>query len=75
MSVETLSEPVEPSGDGPALVHRAAVHAALADPSRLRIVDELAMSDRSPSELGAALGIGSNLLAHHVRVLEETGLV
>ncbi|MGZ8599734.1 MAG: arsenate reductase/protein-tyrosine-phosphatase family protein [Actinomycetota bacterium] len=76
MSVETLSERrVEPSDDGSALVHRAAVHAALADPSRLRIVDELAMSDRSPSELGAALGIGSNLLAHHVRVLEETGLV
>ena len=30
---------------------RAAVHAALADPRRLQVVDELAMSDRSPSEL------------------------
>jgi protein-tyrosine-phosphatase len=54
---------------------RAAVHAALADPHRLRIVDELAMSDRSPSELGVSLDIGSNLLAHHLRVLEDVGLI
>ena len=33
------------------------------------------MSDRSPSELGAALGMGSNLLAHHLSVLEGAGLV
>jgi protein-tyrosine-phosphatase len=57
------------------LRRRAAVHAALADPHRLSIVDELAMSDRSPSELGASLEIGSNLLAHHLRVLERAGLV
>jgi protein-tyrosine-phosphatase len=54
---------------------RAAIHAALADPHRLEIVDELAMSDRSPSELGASLTMGSNLLAHHLGVLEEAGLV
>jgi protein-tyrosine-phosphatase len=47
----------------------------LADPHRLEIVDELAISDRSPSELGISLGIGSNLLAHHLRVLEEAGIV
>jgi protein-tyrosine-phosphatase len=47
----------------------------LADPHRLEIVDELAISDRSPSELGISLGIGSNLLAHHLRVLEEEGIV
>jgi protein-tyrosine-phosphatase/DNA-binding transcriptional ArsR family regulator len=58
-----------------ALDRRTAIHAALADPHRLAIVDELAMSDRSPSELGATLEIGSNLLAHHVRVLEESGIV
>jgi protein-tyrosine-phosphatase len=57
------------------LAHRAAVHSALADESRLAIVDELATSDRSPSELGASLGVGSNLLAHHLRVLEEAGLI
>jgi protein-tyrosine-phosphatase len=38
-------------------------------------VDELALSDRSPSELGATLGIGSNLLAHHLGVLVEAGLL
>lgn len=57
------------------LDRRAAAHAALADPHRLAVVDELATSDRSPSELGARLGIGSNLLAHHLGVLLEAGLV
>jgi ArsR family transcriptional regulator, arsenate/arsenite/antimonite-responsive transcriptional repressor / arsenate reductase (thioredoxin) len=57
------------------LVQRAAIHGVFADPHRLEIVDELAMSDRSPSELGISLGIGSNLLAHHLRVLEEAGIV
>jgi protein-tyrosine-phosphatase len=57
------------------IAERAAIHAALADPHRLAIVDELAMSDRSPSELSASLSIGSNLLAHHLRVLEEAGIV
>lgn len=57
------------------LVERARIHGALADPHRLAIVDELALSDRSPTELRTSLGIGSNLLAHHLDVLEETGLV
>lgn len=51
------------------------VHAALADPHRLRIVDLLALSDRSPSEIAQDLDVGSNLLAHHVAILEEAGLV
>jgi protein-tyrosine-phosphatase len=58
------------------LERRAAVHAALADPARLRITDALAGGDASPSELAALLGMmQSNLLAHHLRVLEEAGLV
>lgn len=57
------------------LTARAAVHAALSDVHRLAIVDELALSDRSPSELRSLLGIPSNLLAHHTRVLEQVGLV
>jgi ArsR family transcriptional regulator, arsenate/arsenite/antimonite-responsive transcriptional repressor / arsenate reductase (thioredoxin) len=57
------------------LARRTAVHAALADPHRLEIVDELAISDRSPTELGRSLAIGSNLLAHHLGVLEEAALV
>ena len=51
------------------------MHAALADPARLRITDMLADGDASPSELAAVLGMPSNLLAHHLRVLEEAGLV
>lgn len=57
------------------LGQRAAIHAALADPHRLRIVDELALADRPPSELQGALGVRSNLLAHHLDVLERAGLI
>ncbi len=53
----------------------AAMHAALGEPARLMIVDELVVSDRSPKELGERLGIPSNLLAHHLEVLEQAGLV
>jgi protein-tyrosine-phosphatase len=54
---------------------RAAVHAALADPARLQITDTLAAGDASPSELAAMLAMGSNLLAHHLHVLEQAGLI
>lgn len=54
---------------------RAARHAALGDPVRLAIVDELGASDRSPVELRRRLGLESNLLAHHLDVLERVGLV
>jgi protein-tyrosine-phosphatase len=57
------------------LQRRAAVHAALADVARLRITDALAEGDASPSELMAMLGMPSNLLAHHLRVLEDAGLL
>jgi ArsR family transcriptional regulator, arsenate/arsenite/antimonite-responsive transcriptional repressor / arsenate reductase (thioredoxin) len=57
------------------MAQRTAVHAALADAHRLEIVDELAISDRSPTELSRSLAIGSNLLAHHLGVLEKAGLV
>lgn len=58
----------------PELLRRAAVHAALADPARLAITDALSDGDASPSELAAMLGMPSNLLAHHLRVLEEAGI-
>jgi protein-tyrosine-phosphatase/DNA-binding HxlR family transcriptional regulator len=58
-----------------AAVRRAALHAALGDPGRLTIVDTLVWGEASPGELAARLGMTSNLLAHHLRVLEETGLV
>src|ERR1700720_4731541 len=55
------------------LARRAAIHAALADPARLQITDTLLAGDASPSELAAMLGMPSNLLAHHVHVLEQAG--
>lgn len=51
------------------------MHAALADPARLRIVDTLSEGDAAPSELAAMLVMPSNLLAHHLRTLEAVGLV
>ena len=57
------------------LAARAAVHAALADPARLLITDTLGAGDASPSELAALLEMPSNLLAHHLGVLEQAGLV
>ena len=56
-------------------VRRAAVHAALGEPSRLAVVDALLLGDRSPGELAAALELPSNLLAHHLRVLAQAGVV
>ena len=57
------------------LSHRVAVHHALADEHRLRIVDALALSDLTPTELGAVVGLASNLLAFHLDTLEAAGLV
>jgi ArsR family transcriptional regulator, arsenate/arsenite/antimonite-responsive transcriptional repressor / arsenate reductase (thioredoxin) len=54
---------------------RAVIHAALADPGRLAVVDHLLVADASPSELQAMLSMPSNLMAHHVRVLEDAGVV
>ena len=57
------------------LERRAAVHAALGEPSRLAVVDALLLGDRSPGELAEALELPTNLLAHHLRVLEHAGVV
>jgi protein-tyrosine-phosphatase/DNA-binding HxlR family transcriptional regulator len=54
---------------------RARVHAALGDPGRLAIVDRLLLGDASPGELGQVLGLPTNLLAHHVKSLQEAGVV
>lgn len=54
---------------------RAQVHAALSEPARLAIVDRLVLGDASPSEIGRALGLPSNLLAHHLKLLEQAGVI
>lgn len=64
----------DPARD-PDLQRRAAVFAALGDPNRLAIVEALALTDASPSDLEARLGIPSNLLAHHLDALEAVGLI
>lgn len=54
---------------------RAAVHAALGEPSRLEIVDALATGDCTVSDLGTRTRLTSNLLAHHLDVLESAGVI
>lgn len=58
-----------------AVSDRVTAYAALADPVRLQIIDHLELGDASPSELQALVGCTSNLLAHHLGVLERAGLV
>jgi len=57
------------------LEERAAVHAALGEPVRLALADRLITGDVSPSDLAEALGLGTNLLAHHLKVLESAGVI
>jgi protein-tyrosine-phosphatase len=57
------------------LPSRARMHAALGDEMRLRLIDAIWLNDRSPQELGRLLEVDSNLLAHHLDVLEEAGLI
>jgi protein-tyrosine-phosphatase/DNA-binding transcriptional ArsR family regulator len=69
--VATHLTPLEPTP----LEVRARRHAALGDPVRLAIVDELVRSDRAPLELRERFALESNLLAHHLDVLEAAGLI
>jgi len=57
------------------LEDRAAVFAALGEPVRLVLVDRLVTGDASPGDLAAAVGLGTNLLAHHLRVLEDASII
>lgn len=57
------------------LERRARVYAALGEPARLAMVDRLIPGDASPGELGAELEMATNLLAHHLRVLQEAGVI
>nr|MBA2445932.1 helix-turn-helix domain-containing protein [Nocardioidaceae bacterium] len=54
---------------------RAQLHAAVGEPMRLAIVDWLMVGDAAPRELSDHFGVATNLLAHHLRVLEEAGLI
>ncbi|MFY1634476.1 MarR family transcriptional regulator [Solwaraspora sp. WMMB335] len=67
--------PQSPDLQSPDLRRRARAHAALGDPARLAMADLLRLGDVAPGELGRRLGLPSNLVAHHVKVLQEAGLV
>lgn len=49
--------------------------AALAEPTRRRIVDELRVAERSVSELVEALAVSQPAVSKHLKVLRESGLV
>jgi protein-tyrosine-phosphatase/DNA-binding transcriptional ArsR family regulator len=72
LTQEKLSEYHRPVDD---LERRAGEYAALGDPLRLAIVEDLVRSDRSASELATRFAVPGNLLAHHLRVLEDAGLI
>ena len=57
------------------VVDRARIHAALGDPTRLSIVGELDLGDRTFQELADMVKQPGNLLAHHLTVLEDAGLI
>lgn len=57
------------------LTERSAAYAALGDVKRLSIADRLAVGDCTVAELGEATGLPGNLLAHHLDVMEEAGLI
>lgn len=57
------------------LEDRAALYRALGDQRRLRIVDALQHCDRSFGALAELTGMSSNLLAFHLQVLEDVGVV
>lgn len=48
---------------------------ALSDPTRLRIVAALASEGEQPCAFGACADIPKSTLAHHFKVLRETGIV
>jgi DNA-binding transcriptional ArsR family regulator len=52
-----------------------AVFAALADPTRRRIVERLARKPLSVGEIAAEFTISQPAISKHVRVLESSGLV
>jgi protein-tyrosine-phosphatase/DNA-binding transcriptional ArsR family regulator len=51
------------------------MYAALGEPIRLAITDRLALGDVSPGRLAKDLRMSTNHLAHHLRTLQEAGLI
>jgi DNA-binding transcriptional ArsR family regulator len=49
--------------------------AALADPTRRAILEQLTLGEATPQELGAGLPISAPALSRHLKVLERAGLI
>ncbi|MGK9231555.1 metalloregulator ArsR/SmtB family transcription factor [Inquilinus limosus] len=49
--------------------------AALADPTRLRIVEMLAAGERSAGEIAAEFAMSGPAVSQHLKVLREAGLI
>lgn len=73
--IESMIIALSQAGEEHDAERRARVHAALGDPARLSMVDRLLLADASPSELQGLLSMPSNLVAHHLRILEDAGVV
>jgi ArsR family transcriptional regulator, arsenate/arsenite/antimonite-responsive transcriptional repressor / arsenate reductase (thioredoxin) len=54
---------------------RATAHTALGDTRRLAIVDRLTTEDLTVAELARLVDMSGNLLAHHLDVLAEAGMI
>ena len=54
---------------------RVTAYAALAEPSRRRILDLLRVGERSVSELVEGVGLSQPGVSKHLKVLREAGLV
>ena len=57
------------------LRHRADILKALAHPSRLLIVEELAAGERCVCELQAEIGVDVSTVSKHLAVMKKAGLV
>lgn len=57
------------------VAERARTYAALGDPHRLAIVDGLWLGDRTFDEAAGIANLPGNLAAHHLNVLESSGLI
>ena len=53
----------------------AAGFAALSDPHRLRILEQLATGEHCVCDIQESVGLAPNLLSYHLRVLREAGLI
>ncbi len=64
-----------PDSEQPVFEVKAELFKALANPVRIRVLEELAVSEWSVSDLAAAVGVESPHLSQQLRVLRRAGLV